>query len=225
MYESDRGSDRASTHAPISWIARHPIVFWGGLWTIALSITVGVTVGLLHGRLFVPQDSLDLSLSSRQDSQTRGDEGEFEAWRDPQVESEARSLQDTPSPSPKPKMFLPLWLIGAIALSCSVGSFFVTLILKSFSSSQNASERLQPASASQELTYNSMPRFQTQFGATPYQTPIIAETQPRVTVLPPEATTPLDFPERDGNLLEQLDLRKRHSLSSLMEYTEEESFQ
>lgn len=223
MYESDRESEISSDRTPISWIARHPTLFWGGLWTIALSVTVGITVGLLHGRLFAPQESLNIPPSLRKDSLIEREEPPREAWNDPREYPEARSFQDANSPSNPPKTFLPLWLIVAIALSCSVGSFFVTLALKSLSLSQVSVKRLSPARYSPELPSTNTPRFQTQFGATPYQTPIITETQPSVTVLPPEVITPLDSLQNDGNLIEQLDLRKRHSLSSLMEYTEEES--
>ncbi|MBP0020639.1 MAG: hypothetical protein J7647_24175 [Cyanobacteria bacterium SBLK] len=222
MYESDRESEGLPNQTPVSWIARHPMLFWGGLWTIALSVTVGVTVGLLHGRLFAPQRSLNIPPPLRKESLESGNRRE-ETWNDFQEHPETRSFQDANSSSPTPKTLLPLWLIGAIALSCSVGSFFVTLVLKSLSFSQVSVKRLHPVRPSSELPAASTPRFQAQFGATPYQAPIIAETQPTVTVLPPEAVTPLDSPQNDGNLLEQLDLRKRHSLSSLMEYSEEES--
>ncbi|MEM9539575.1 MAG: hypothetical protein AAGA60_08690 [Cyanobacteria bacterium P01_E01_bin.42] len=224
MYELDRESEETANQAPIPWIARHPMLFWGGIWTIALSVTVGVTVGLLHGRLFPPPETLNIPPPLRKDSLDRADRRE-EAWNELQENPEMRSFQDADSMPPAPKPFLPLWLIGAIAVSCSVGSLFVTLVLKSLSLPQVAPKRLHSVSPSPGLPSASTPRFQTQFGATPYQTPIIAETQPTVTVLPPEAITPLDSPENDGNLIEQLDLRKRHSLSSLMEYTEEESFE
>ncbi|MGK7925762.1 MAG: hypothetical protein AB4290_11035, partial [Spirulina sp.] len=207
MYESDRGSDRSSTHPAIAWITRHPILFWGGLWTVALSVTIGVTVGLLHAERFAPRESSNIPPALRKESLQRGDEEEFEAWSNSR---EPMSVRDTNQPSPTPKPFFSLWLIGVISASCAVGSLFVTLVLKSLSFSQTPAKRLQPVRLSQKLPSSSMPRFQTQFGATPYQPPIVTdmtETRPRVTVLPPEAITPLDSPERDGNLLEQLDLR------------------
>lgn len=221
MYESDRGHDRPSTHPAIAWITSHPLLFWGGIWTIALSITVGVTAGLLHGKLFLTQESLDLPPTLREDSLETRDEGEFEV--DPQNSPEAVYFQDRDRSPSQPKTLFPLWLMGFIALSCAAGSFFVTLVLKSLSLSQTPVKRLKSTKTSRDLPSASTPRFQTQFGAVPYETPIVAETQqPRVTVLPPEAISPLDSPQNDGNLLEQLDLRKRHSLSSLMDYTNDD---
>lgn len=223
MYESNREGDRSSTPASISWITRHPVLFWGGLWTIALSVTVGVTVGLLHGWLFSSSESFEISSSWERDA-LEG-EREWEVGQKSPESSEVRPFQDNAPPTSTPKTFLPLWSLAAIAVGCSVGSFFVTLVLKSLTFSQSPIKKLGSSRTSQELSLASKPRFQAQFGATPYHSPIIAETQPVVTVLPPEVTTPLDAPDLDGNLLEQLDLRKRHSLSSLMEYTEEESYQ
>ncbi|WP_204104959.1 MULTISPECIES: hypothetical protein [Spirulina sp. CCY15215] len=221
MYESDQGRDRSSTHPTITWITNHPLLFWGGVWTIALSVTVGVTAGLLHGKLFVTQESLDLPPTSREDSLATRDEREFEV--DPQDNPEAVYFKDTARSPSQAKNLFPLWLMGFIALTCAAGSFFVTLVLKSLSLSQKQPvKHLKPKTISQEMTPVSTPRFQTEFGSIPYEPVIIAETQPRVTVLPPEVISPLDSPQNDGNLLEQLDLRKRHSLSSLMDYTDDE---
>ncbi|NEO28608.1 MAG: hypothetical protein F6K03_17455 [Kamptonema sp. SIO4C4] len=50
-------------------------------------------------------------------------------------------------------------------------------------------------------------------------TPGTHSRNPSVTVLPPETATPWESsPDYSQELVEQLDLRKRHSLSSLLDY-------
>ncbi|MEM8639156.1 MAG: hypothetical protein AAGG51_10125 [Cyanobacteria bacterium P01_G01_bin.54] len=137
-----------------------------------------------------------------------------------QTQTNAAELQ---APSPARRLF-PLRLLLLVTAGCAFTSLVVTLVLR------GVSQQAAPRAARRErlatqtnLAMASPPRHssaspvsrmhpQAEHHTRPH-------TQPHVMVLPPEAVTPLDGIPADsfGDLAAQLDIRRRYSLSSLIE--------
>lgn len=106
---------------------------------------------------------------------------------------------------------LPLWLFGVIALSCAGGSCLLTLALKQVSA--NSTRRRKARRRRKKRVTSSSSRRRSQRVSSPYQRP---NPEPRVTILPPDVSHPLDSDQDDQDLATEMDLRKHHSLSSLL---------
>lgn len=119
---------------------------------------------------------------------------------------------------------LPLWMFGAIALSCAGGSLVVTYALKQAltpSSARPQGKRVvrkkkvrkkmvkRPVTSPRPISTH---RPQTQRVVSQ---PRRSQPSPQVTILPPDLSHPLD--EEKEELTDLFDLRKRRSLSSLMQ--------
>ena len=140
--------------------------------------------------------------------------------------SAPESSSFTTSAASAPKQDLPLWLFGAVALGCAGGSLLITQILKSSALSSDNSRRIKPTGTIRKKRRNpsktSRPvsrrpqAFDSQPNVEQGNHPM-ATTQShltQITILPPEQSHPLDRGRED--LAEMMDLRKRHSLTSLM---------
>jgi hypothetical protein len=124
----------------------------------------------------------------------------------------------------KKKLPLPLPLLGTVILGCAAGSLIVTQVLK-YSIGRRSSKRSKPSGTVRRKRRYSATRQ----GIVPTPQPVssaltynpsgnqlskINKQLTQVTVLPPEESHPLDG--GDENLADMMDLRKRHSLTSLM---------
>lgn len=118
---------------------------------------------------------------------------------------------------------MPLLLLGAVALSCVAGSLVLAKRRLATSSQQPTKLRQRQRSSARGLTRRQQ-RKQLLQEPPPIPTPpeepqppvapVPAETEPVVTVLPPEESHPLDAGEE--SLVEMMDIRKNRSLSSLL---------
>jgi hypothetical protein len=128
-----------------------------------------------------------------------------------------------------PKQNLPLSLLGAIALGCAGGSLLLTQLLKYSAESYQDSRRLKPVGTIRKKRRNPPPKSRSvpkppqpvssQSNSPKSQgvnKPIVTNERSlaQITVLPPEQSHPLDGGKE--SLADMMDLRKRHSLSSLM---------
>lgn len=115
-----------------------------------------------------------------------------------------------------------LWLLGAVALSCAAGSLVIYKRLNDPSRSGKLRKRVKRSSA-QVLTRRQQ-RQQRLQESPPVPTPVVeplavvapvpVETEPVVTVVPPEESHPLDSGEE--SLAEMMDIRKQRPLSSIL---------
>ncbi|MCA1995316.1 MAG: hypothetical protein LDL41_25200, partial [Coleofasciculus sp. S288] len=125
-----------------------------------------------------------------------------------------------------PKKGLPLSLFGAIAIGCAAGSFLIMQSIRQSTQARQPLKRLKPTATARKK------RRHPSNGNPPVpKSPQPAPSKPTlqtlntqlatsnnslnpVTVLPPEENHPLDGGEE--SLADMMDLRKRHSLASLM---------
>ena len=183
---------------------RHPVACLGGLWVTLVLVGGVATVGLVdpgtdHQKGSKPTPSLATVEQSK-----------------PKQEVEQS----------KPKQELPLFLFAAIALGCAGGSLLVTQALRGATQSRQPSRRSKPVVTVRKKRrhYSKRP---TTVPQTPQpiaskfslqrvgnQLPTTYNKRTQVTVLPREVRHPLD--RREESLAELLDLRKHHSLDSLL---------
>ena len=127
---------------------------------------------------------------------------------------------------PAQKNTLPLLLFGAVIFGCATGSLLVTSakstrhksIRRSRSKSRrmsNGSRKFQPTWLNQVMSKKRHKHkvLKTK-GNSFFSCSESTEKEPTVTVVPAEKSIPLD--RREPNIAEMMDLRKRHSLSSLI---------
>lgn len=183
---------------------RHPFACLGGLWVTLVLVGGVATVGLVdpgteHKEGSKPTPSLAIVQQSN-----------------PQQEVQQSKSREE----------LPLLLFVAIALGCAGGSFMVTQALRYATQGRQFSRRSEfvvtvrkkrPYSATRPSTVPqkaqpSAPKFPLQ--SPDNQLPTTHNKRTQVTVLPREVRHPLDGKEE--SLADLLDLRKHHSLDSLL---------
>lgn len=141
------------------------------------------------------------------------------------VPTETLGVQNDPivvTPPPPPEAEFPLWLFGTVALGCAVGSLLVTQGLRYSTQGRKTIKRVKPkpgavvrkkrrSPAQKKKQQHTVPIPATV--VTPQ--PQVFQPETNVTVLPPEEKPPQNW----GNqgLAEMMDIRKRHSLSSLLQ--------
>ena len=213
---------------------KHPFAFCSVLW-VALVLLGGVaTLGLFNPGPVEEGASRSLASQTTFEKVTPKPHT-LKIWKKSTPEQPPLTTQkeSTPEQVPfttveesKPKQDLPLSLFGAIALGCAGGSLLLTQILKYSAQSYQDPRRLKPVG-----TIRKKRRNPSKTSRSVSQTPQRVGSQPnaqtlnnqmatsrkylsQVTVLPPEQSHPLDRGKED--LAEMMDLRKRHSLASLM---------
>ncbi len=117
----------------------------------------------------------------------------------------------------------PLWMVGAIALSCASGCFMIVRLVNGPNKSQQVRKPIKRAS--RPLTSSHRPKSEpTTFKSPPVFVPrqplkhIIskpAKSQSLVTVLPSEHQHPLD--KRKETLADLMDIRKQNSLPTILQ--------
>lgn len=113
---------------------------------------------------------------------------------------------------------LPVQTIVLLTTGCALLSGGVTLALRSWLRRDVTLTLPQPKMPSLQWQQSRNTRQRSR-SDTPAPPPAAPQPQPSVMVLPPEAVTPLDqfSDEESGDLAAQLDIRRRYSLSSLIE--------
>lgn len=207
-------------------IAVPPIMLWGAMWLVAISVTVAATATLLLPRRLNappqrPKPPSPTDIANSPDLPTPSADSEVsktlptppEATPEtplplipttPETQSEAQS-----SPAPR----FPFRLLLGILGGCALTSLTVTLVLRGTTQRSRRQPYAPPPMTNPQPEPVRHPR--------PRSTVATTVTQPRVMVLPPEVVTPLDGipPEEEGDLAAQLDIRRRYSLSSLIDDT------
>lgn len=171
----------------------HPWLIWSGVWTLLLAITAIALFSLTHTGL-VEQEPEQIPIAA---------------------ENPAATSSQTGNP-------IPLLLLGAVALSCAAGSLVIYKRRTDPSWPRQLRKRVKSSSA-QVLTRRQQ-RQQRLQESPPVPTPVVEplapvatvpeETEPVVTVVPPEESHPLDSGEE--SLAEMMDIRKQKPLSSIL---------
>lgn len=212
---------------------RYPLAFWGGLWFVLMIVSGVAAIGLLNPGRIEPEASLPSpTLSTVLESVAKPEPPPSVAKPEPLPSvstpasastfiTEPTTVRESPS-----KKDLPLSLFGGIALGCAVGSLLITQALKGSSQPRQSSRRAKPGATVRKKRrhppqnsrpvsrtvqlVNPQPNFRTQ----PNPQPTTNNVFIPVTVMPPEASHPLDGSSE--SLADLLDLRKRQSLASIM---------
>lgn len=215
----------------VSLMQNHPILFWGSLLTVVLTVASVAALGLFNPDLTAPQKAESPVASTVEESQasppTTIEESEASPPTTPARDSETPNPSFTRIPEPPPKAAVkeggtPLWLFGAIALSCTMGSL---LLARKFNLSQrrqrskklsnkpsNKPSKPTPSSRKKRPYSSQKRRAVPPSASAPPRKP--SRPKPVVTILSPQETHPLD---RDADsLAEIMDIRKRQSLSSIL---------
>lgn len=235
----DSALPRSETASPLPRLDRSgrvpvpPLMVWGAMWLVAISVTVAATLTLLYPRKLAepPQPAAEIATESPVSVPAAPPEAATpelgaiatDATVSSPTAAAAHSLE-------RRDPTMPLRLLMVLTASCAVTSLVVTLLLRQTSQVVNR-ELPQPAPANPRLEARLQERrARTQTPPAPASRPPFAQpklnsaatARPAVMVLPPEWVTPLDEPEVTGDLAAQMDIRRRYSLSNLI-YAEGES--
>ncbi len=219
---------------------RHPFACLGGLWVTLVLVGGVATVGLVDPGTAHPEGSKHTpSLATVEQSKPKHEveqskpKQDVEQLKPKQDVEQLKPKQDVEQLKPKqdveqlkPKQELPLLLFAAIALGCAGGSLLVTQALRGATQSRQPSRRSKrvvtvrikrPHYSERPSTVPQTPqpiasKFTLQRVGN--QLPTTYNKRTQVTVLPREVRHPLDG--REESLAELLDLRKHHSLDSLL---------
>lgn len=201
-----------SLHSLQQLIHHYPFAFWSGLWSSLVVITALAALGLLRVEPIEeePQPSPTVAV----------------------VQPSAPQSQ-TPLPSftrvqkPPQKEGLPLWLFGVIGLSCATGSLLIARYVNASPPRKLTKRTRKAVKPPVNVIRKKRPQPSQKRPARPL-TPALRPTgiQPssslvpidsrfaEVTIIPASEKHPLDWNE--DNLAELMDLRKKHSLASLL---------
>jgi hypothetical protein len=176
-------------------IEAHPLMVWGGILASILLIILIATTSLLS-----PIASNERSVSG--------------------VALGSSTTQTAPT---KHRNRIPLWLFGAIALTCTAGSIVVSKHLAPVERTYRRPKRMAPQAAKRRAAKRSRAPIAPPSRQSCRQTsrPPMAKSLPPqavkvpITVVPSEANHPLDW--QDESLADVMDLRRQRSLSSWME--------
>jgi len=192
---------------PVStWMRRHPLKFWGGVWLSVIGVVGIATLGLLNPDLSATRQRTDGAIASSTATES----------------------------APPSENRVPFWLFGAIALTCGAGSLLISQQLTPPSAAGRRRtgkprRRKRPAAhpgrpISTDLSPSPMPAHAAGFQppSNSFTKPVPSSRHPRpvappvvVTVVPPEQLHPLDW--QDASLAHLLDLRQQRSLASWMD--------
>jgi hypothetical protein len=187
-------------------IQRYPLLFWGSLWLGLISVTGFALVGLLSPESVQQNVSNPNSANSAKPGVTAV----------------------SPSWSSEPKTEVPLWVLGAIAGSCAVGSWLLMHQFNKPARPRQVTKKSPPSPPQNEIVRQQptatviTPTLVTPRQPEPAKTPLPVRSKPTsaaitksiVTIVPAEETHPLDW--GDAGLAEMMDIRKQRSLASLI---------
>lgn len=186
-------------------IYSHPLAFWGGLWVALVLVSSVATVGLFN------PGSVETEKTQQRAALTEV----------PEFKEENAQNEDFPLSS----------LLGFLAIGCGAGSFLVIQVLKQSTKSHPPTQDFQdlrpatPIGRKHRSNFQPKRRHKVTKPHWPVREQIISpvkdDQEPsktnqiaEITVLSPQESHPLDSQEE--SLAEMMDLRKHHSLSSLM---------
>ncbi|MBR8837237.1 MAG: hypothetical protein DSM106950_25335 [Stigonema ocellatum SAG 48.90 = DSM 106950] len=125
------------------------------------------------------------------------------------LQAEVVPPTNTPSETANP---IPLWMVGAIALSCASGCLIIFRFLKRPAPPQKVQKQINRQSRLHRRRHQKLPSVPPQPQASVIATSV--EKKPVVTVLPPEQS--LTGGKNQENLASMLDIRKQTSLSAIL---------
>lgn len=195
---------------------KHPFAVCGGIWVLLVFVGGIATMGLFNPGQIEPETSRPLPTASTVQQEVS-----------PQPERKHLPGFTAKQPVKLPDLpLLPLSILAAIALGCVGGSYVLAQMLKSSAQGSQTSRRLKPTGTIRKKRRNPSPRPSSATrtpqseGAFPsfqianHQMTKTENHLTKITVLPPEQLHPLDGGKE--SLADMMDLRKRHSLASLM---------
>ena len=209
----------------IQLLYKHPFAFCGGMWVTLVFLGGIATLGLFNPGPVEPETSRPLPTAStvQQEVSPQPVRKSFPGFTAKQPLKPFTAKQPVKSPD---LPLLPLSLLAVVALGCAGGSYLLTQMLKSSAQDSQSPRRLKPTDTIRKKRRNpsqkpsSISRTPQSAGASPSfqivnnQLTKTEKQLTQITVLPPEQLHPLDGGKE--SLAEMMDLRKRHSLSSLM---------
>lgn len=218
MVKSSNSPEPKPTSSSSQQVLRIPsAIIWGAAWSSVVAISLMLAVFGISG-LFSPGPE---PLGTR----TRTSPSPQPQTSPPQTSPPSSQQEDTEG-------LLPIWLLVLIGLGSAGGSLLVTKVLmhasgpkaskgtrKSLRVAQKKSQgrRGKPKAAAKGNPNQNAATRQTsphQVAVTPQ--PRTQAAQPDITVLSPQESTSVDRQNQPESLVEIMDLRKRHSLGSLM---------
>ncbi len=230
-----------------SWL---PALLWSGVWLVSVSVTVLATLSLLSPgkpEATLPEPmGLEDELPIRPEDRIIGeDDVALEVIPEPEAISDGAPIAAPAQSSTNPTPF-PLGLLVLLTVGCGSLSLVITWILRSAPAAlppqpprpltppkrlilpPTAAPRVQPIAAQgPRVAAAPAPSFAQKQQFSPqvnHHQGLPSMGQPRVTILAPEELTPLDEmplpPDDSLNLADQLDIRRRYSLSALIRDSE-----
>ncbi len=190
-------------------VHKHPFAFCGGLWVTLVLLGSMATLGLLNpGPIEQEPSTATPGLTTFQEVKPK----QSKQLKQPQQPKESKQPKEQ-------KEGLPLSLFGAVALGCAGGSLLITQALRYSTGRRQSVKRVKPtATVRKKRRHTSKTRHSVSSEQQPVSSALTIKTLnnqlTQVTVLPPEERHPLDA--REESLAEMMDLRKQHSLASLM---------
>lgn len=197
----NRPAQRLNLDVLIQLSHKRPIAFWGGLWASIILVAAIAATGLIST-------------------------GPSELEKPEPKPTPTPVFDQAPSPPPTTiasgqnaaSVGMPLWFYGAIATSCATGTLLILIALR-LKPSRRRRQPLKRSTTAPAAVRKKRPPSpkRRQVSSRPMQPPPVTpvSAQPVVTILPPEESHPLDW--GDDSLADMMDIRKRQSLSSLMD--------
>ena len=204
-------------------IEERPLLVWGAVLTLVLSVASMTATGLTSPG---PADREEIEVAAPpkpQESEGAPPSVRAESFQTESPQTESPQTETPQTESSQNNSALLLWLFLTIAVGCASGSWLISKHLlhlhRQYQFSKPPKLKRRSPSKIRRETAIVRPRQalqqppQRQVTVTVTQ-PIPVMPKPMVTVVPAEEIHPLD---RDkNNLAEMMDIRKRHSLSSVM---------
>ena len=194
-------------------VYKRPVAILGGLWVLLL------LAAAMAGRGLISPGTVDWE---QPEFISPGLVGQVQ----PEPTLDATKVQEYPRavsaltrvPEAPKSEEMPLWLFGAIALSCAAGSMLISLRLRRQARPRKLIKRAKPAATVPKKRqrppqkHRQVPPVERQQPSVPARSAFLAD--PLVTVVPSEESHPLD--RSDDSLADMMDMRKRKSLGSLL---------
>lgn len=196
LARTDRRPKLLPPNLLVALLKRYPWLLWSGMWVLLLSAAAFISsiaiFSLMHTGRVAHQE-LPQPIAT---------------------ENPAKASQTTST------MFL--WVLGAVALTCSAAGYLASQRSNSSSSSAKPEKPVKRSAARIPTRRQRRRRSRRELLPSPpppepkpITPPVPAEIEPVVTVLPPEESHPLDTGEE--SLAEMMDIRKQRSLSSILD--------
>lgn len=205
---------------------RRPLAFWGGVWASLVIVACVAALGLLNPGTIESEGQPETTPKVVDDSSTEllpttadvSQTSQFSstAFQNSQISQGGFRTVDASTPGSG----IPIWLFGAVALTCATGSLLIYGSMRESSQRRRRSLKRETSLRAVSSTGNrkkqqlSPPRSRQKRPKSGLGSPISTIDAPLVTVLPPEKSHSLDWGK--DSLADVVDLRKRQSLASLL---------